>query len=240
MKITITSSMSISKLTLPPYIHNLPDRRYIEQYAFGIQDADVMLTLNKITRPGDNVIYTRPPKSYQCDGFPANTNIKNSMICNITDSNFDWLLEHGDNLTATVTAKSGGYRYITNQNTNTRDRTEYYIGRTATKHMQYMFDFHFPRHCSENNSCSHHESPLHLSTDISKEPVTISWDGWIDDLSGVNKYTIDVYKLGPDSRTGELTEINTNHSLSTIQVNVTEPFLFTHRMESVCIVFYWR
>ncbi|XP_069126322.1 uncharacterized protein [Argopecten irradians] len=207
-----------------PYIHNLPNRRYIEDYAFGIQDADVMLTLNKITRPGNNVMYTRQPKRYRCNGFPANTNIKNSMVCNITDSSFDWLLEHGDNLTATVTAKSGGYRYITNENTNTRDRTENYTGRTATKQMQYMFDFHIPRHCSENNSCSHHESPLHLSTDISREPVTISWDGWIDDLSGLNKYTIDVYNLGPDSRTGELTEINTNHSLSTIQVNVTEPF----------------
>ncbi|XP_069128484.1 uncharacterized protein [Argopecten irradians] len=99
-----------------PYIHNLPDRRYIVQYAFGIQDADVMLTLNEISRPGSNVIYTRPPKNYHCNGIPANTNIKHSMMCNITDSNFDWLLEHGDNLTATVTAKSGGYRYITNQN----------------------------------------------------------------------------------------------------------------------------
>ncbi|XP_069122178.1 uncharacterized protein [Argopecten irradians] len=207
-----------------PYIQSLPDRRYIQDYVFGIVDARIQLTLNKITRPGDTVTYRKTPKSYTCSGYPASTTLAHRMVCNHTDTNFDWLLEHGDNLTVSVTAKNGGIRHILNQNTNRLYRTEQYAGRTATKQMQYMFDFHVPRHCSENNSCSHHEPPLHLSKDISKEPVTISWDGWIDDLSGVNKYTIYVYKLGSDSRTGELTEPNTNHSFSTIQVNVTEPF----------------
>ncbi|XP_033739140.1 uncharacterized protein LOC117326497 [Pecten maximus] len=207
-----------------PYIHNLPDSRYIQDYAFGIVDANAQLNLNKITRPGQNVVSKIQPKHYNCEGFPRTSDIKHRLECNITDTNFNWLLEHGDNLTVTVTATNGGYRHILNQNTHHLENTERFVGRTSTKKMQYMFDFHSPRHCSENKSCVHNESPLHLSNDISKMPVTITWGGWIDDLSGVNMYTVYVYRLKPDSRTGELTESNTNVSLFTEHVNISETF----------------
>ncbi|XP_021363702.1 uncharacterized protein LOC110456947 isoform X2 [Mizuhopecten yessoensis] len=207
-----------------PYIHNLPNARYIERYAFGIVDGYVKLTLNKITRQGSTIAYKHPPKNYHCPGYPNTSNVKAGLVCNVTDTDFDWLLEHGDNLTVTAAAKNGGYRHILNENTHHHQSTQQFTRIISTKQMQFMFDFHPPRHCSDNSSCAANEPPLHLSNDISKMPVTLRWGGWIDDLSGVDMYSVYVYRLRPDSRTGELTEPNINISLYTKQVKPNETF----------------
>lgn len=59
---------------------------------------------------------------------------------------------------------------------------------------------------------------------ISQTPIQITWDGWTDDLSGVNMYTFYVFDLGIDSRTGELTERNTNMSVYSEQVQPKAAF----------------
>ncbi|XP_021363664.1 uncharacterized protein LOC110456921 [Mizuhopecten yessoensis] len=178
---------------------------YIENYGFGIVDGRARLTLTKIQQQGSSTSY-RQQKNYTCPHNPNTAKPQEGVFkCNITDTDFDWLLENGDIMVATVSTQSGGFRDIRSLDTLSHYQTDIYESQTATKQMQFMFDHHPPDHCMETKTCS--RQPLLISNDISKGPVTISWDGWNDTLSGIHIYTVQVYPLKPD-RTGDLTEVN--------------------------------
>ncbi|OWF55670.1 uncharacterized protein LOC110456866 [Mizuhopecten yessoensis] len=178
---------------------------YIENSSFGIVDGRARLTLTKIQHQGSSTSYSHQ-KNYTCPHNPNTAKPQEGVFkCNITDTDFDWLLENGDIMVATVSTQSGGFRAL--RFLDTHYRNDLYKTQTATKHMQFMFDYHPPYHCLETKTCSRQQQPLLISNDISKGPVTISWDGWNDTLSGVHIYTVQVYPLKPD-RTGDLTEVN--------------------------------
>ncbi|KAJ8310213.1 hypothetical protein KUTeg_012078 [Tegillarca granosa] len=133
--------------------------------------------------------------------------------CNITDDNFDRLLEHGDNLTVTVTATNGGFRKNYDRY-NSYQSTQNYIGQNAEKSMVFHFDFYPPKHCSEDpRGCAF--KPLNVGNDITKQPFNIRWNGWSDDMAGVESYTLEIFQLVPEQYTKKLKEENASNPLYT-------------------------
>lgn len=206
-------------------IYNAPvlqgDGIYIGNHSLGLVDARAQLTLSKIQQQGSSTTY-RHQKTYTCPQNPTPSSPhKDVLKCNITDNDFDWLLENGDTMVVTISTKSGGFRELLSLETHSHYSTDYYGNQTSTKQMKFLFDYHPPYHCVEKRNCSSHEQPLIISNDISKGPINISWAGWRDLLSGVYVYNIQVYPLKPD-RTGDLTEENPNSPIYVL-TNATLP-----------------
>ncbi|OWF55675.1 Fibroblast growth factor receptor 2 [Mizuhopecten yessoensis] len=80
-------------------------------------------------------------------------------------------------MVATVSTKSGGFRGIRSLDTLSHYRNDFYETQTATKHMQFMFDYHPPYHCMETKTCS--RQPLLIRNDISKNVSSV-----LDDHEG--------------------------------------------------------
>ncbi|KAK3589056.1 hypothetical protein CHS0354_008706 [Potamilus streckersoni] len=100
--------------------------------------------------------------------------------------------DHKDRFKLVVSATNGGKVYYYN-----RDRggqLEYYdlVGKTTTKILYLGIDRISPFHC-----CT--QQPFYV-VDVTTNPrVTVQWDGWLDDLSGIDHYEIDIFLLSISS-----------------------------------------
>ncbi|XP_060067030.1 uncharacterized protein LOC132547281 [Ylistrum balloti] len=187
---------------------NYVDTIWVMKHDFNIINIyfESIYNQSPLQENGSSTVY-RKSKNYTCSDNPSPSQPVTVFKCNITDNNFDWLLENGDIMVVTISTQSGGFRDINSTTNHKHFSHESYVSQTSTKQMEFKFDYHPPYHCLEKANCSTGQKPLHLSHDVTKEPVNISWDGWSDLLSGVDVYTIQVYPLQQD-RTGDLTEVN--------------------------------
>ncbi|KAL3832348.1 hypothetical protein ACJMK2_024000 [Sinanodonta woodiana] len=180
----------------------LPYRpNYINDARLGIVDGHITANITKIPRSGTNRDMAFQ-KQYKCPGI-ADTNPNNGMVdCILTDNQFSLIIEHGDWLNVVFIAKSGGFRNVVNfDHPNSIWNTQIYQGLTDQKEVEFKFDFDVPIHCSEPNiaiTCRVNDVPLHIENELTKLPVNISWAGWKDDLSKMDRYHIEVFKLSPD------------------------------------------
>ncbi|KAK3603169.1 hypothetical protein CHS0354_043002, partial [Potamilus streckersoni] len=177
---------------------------YVHASDFGIVDGQILLNISKIPRLGGPIRDVVPVKQYSCPGLsymkPRDDIIVN---CTIIDNQFSTNIEHGDWLNVAFNAKSGGFRSLIDQNyPQTIWTTQNYNGQTGLKEVQFKFDFYAPIHCSESNKTAKCRSvtyvPLHIETEFSKVPINISWAGWEDDLSQMERYHLEIFKLFPD------------------------------------------
>ncbi|KAL3832350.1 hypothetical protein ACJMK2_024002 [Sinanodonta woodiana] len=190
---------------------------YITDAQFGIVDGYITVNISKIPRSGTNRDVASQ-KQYKCPGI-ADTNPNNGMVdCKISDNQFSVIIEHGDWLNVVFIAKSGGFRNLVNfDQPNNIWETQIYQGLTDKKEVEFKFDFYVPTHCSEPNitiSCRINDVPLKIENEFTKFPVNISWAGWKDDLSKMDRYHIEVFKLSPDpyDNLQEMTPLKPVHS----------------------------
>ncbi|KAK3603135.1 hypothetical protein CHS0354_042957 [Potamilus streckersoni] len=128
-------------------------------------------------------------------------------------------------------AKSGGFRNLVNFDYPHRIwNTQIYHGQIDQKEVQFKFDFYVPMHCSESNStvnCRINDVPLKIEHEFTKLPVNISWAGWEDDLSKMDRYHIEVFKLSPDPY-GVLQEMTPLKPVYSADFNHTHDSIYQH------------
>ncbi|KAK3603166.1 hypothetical protein CHS0354_042998 [Potamilus streckersoni] len=194
-------SFEFDALYEPPPLSHRPI--YVHSSDFGIVGSDIYVNISKISRSGSPIRDVAFTRRYDCPGVSNNSPNKDVVKCTITEKQFYTNMENGDWFDVEFTAKSGGYRKLVNLNNPTVIwHTQYYLGQTDTKRIVFKFDFEVPNHCSENISvvgCSPGDLPLRIENEFTKSPINISWGGWADNMSGMKRYHIEVFKLSPDA-----------------------------------------
>ncbi|KAK3109070.1 hypothetical protein FSP39_022224, partial [Pinctada imbricata] len=177
----------------------LPEKpNYVLRYAIGIAQASITADHTKY---GQGSVFG---KTYNCPTATyQNPVVNEQMLCEAEEQNYNLRIDHRDRFQITFTAKTGGIRQLTPIGTAN------YNGHTSTKILDFNFDLWqqggLPFHCSNDSSCTSNEKPLHIANDVTRDPFTITWNGWKDLLSGVSRYAWEVYKLQP-RYDGNLTE----------------------------------
>ncbi|CAG2200188.1 unnamed protein product [Mytilus edulis] len=93
----------------------------------------------------------------------------------------------------TFSATSGGFIRYKNINQPLSNR-EYYTGKTKENVIHFKFDYEDPVHCM-NDSTPCLDKPLHLDEDITQKSITPKWTGWNDRLSGISRYSVELWKM---------------------------------------------
>lgn len=191
---------------VPEMEYELPD--YVENYTLGIVEGRMRLDLHKVDRKDPNNPFISLNSSfYDCSNRPGSLAPNTSVYaCNISNENFDRLLEDGDNLTLTVIAVNGGFRKLKTESSTVVDP---FIGQTAEKSMMFRFDFRKPVHCRlDDVPCT--SIAFNVTKDVTKSAIEFTWDGWDDVLSGIGKYQIEEFFLRVNP--------NNNRNLSEIEL----------------------
>lgn len=191
---------------VPEMEYELPD--YVENYTLGIVEGRMRLDLHKVDRRDPNNPFISLNSSfYDCSNRPGSLAPNTSVYaCNISNENFDRLLEDGDNLTLTVIAVNGGFRKLKTESSTIVDE---FIGQTAEKSMMFRFDFRKPVHCRlDDVPCT--SIAFNVTKDVTKSAIEFTWDGWDDVLSGIGKYQIEEFFLRVNP--------NNNRNLSEIEL----------------------
>ncbi|WAQ95012.1 FGFR2-like protein, partial [Mya arenaria] len=187
----------------------MPERpTYVHSFEYGIIGAEVnVMVYNYLNMSaGDRGKY-----DFTCPGVSQN-GPEQLFNCTIRYEKFKTLIEHGDKMKVTLTARSGGYRQMTyNNQLLTR---EYLRGESYLKHMEFKFDFEPAHHCSSNYSkvvCPTEATPLRVTEEFTNRPIRLEWKGWEDSdiyTAGVGMYYLELHKLETKDATQELTETN--------------------------------
>ncbi|XP_062593100.1 uncharacterized protein LOC134254588 [Saccostrea cucullata] len=188
-------NVEITAMYVPPDEISTP--AYVKDFAFGIVAAYLEIALYKVHRnSSDKFFVSINSTTYPCQNQPGSLRPNEAVYsCNIIHHDFDRLLEDGDNLTLTAIVQNGGYRAL--KSTPSTNYFDLFKGRNSSKSMMYRFDFRKPQHCIQDaNKCS--VKAFTVQNDITKDPIQISWEGWTDALSGIEKYMIEIYLLKPD------------------------------------------
>jgi hypothetical protein len=104
---------------------------------------------------------------------------------------------HGDRYETTVFVENGGYLLLRDHDLAV-NVTEHYSGSQFMGHVLFVLDVLPPVHCSISKSidCLSNQQILSVVSPITqKGEARIKWGGWLDELSSLDKYQIDVYPL---------------------------------------------
>ncbi|XP_053374452.1 uncharacterized protein LOC123532684 isoform X3 [Mercenaria mercenaria] len=181
---------------------------YVHSTRVGITEGTVFLrVLNYKNEEHPTQKYDIP-----CSGTNQN-NPKQLFNCSIIGEEFKTLIEHSDTLKVTFAAKNGGYRRLSRL--GSLQPFEYFEGQTATKNVYFKFDFQAPKHCTEDEiegykptDCGNNATILDVVSEFTKDPITVYWKGWTDDLYGSQMwmYYLELHKLVVNDATLHLTE----------------------------------
>eukprot|EP00105_Crassostrea_gigas_P033200 XP_011456474.1 PREDICTED: uncharacterized protein LOC105348641 [Crassostrea gigas] len=209
-------NVRFSAMFTPP--GNMMRPNYVQEFKLGIVSGQIQVDLTKVDRNDPSKQFVSINKTtLNCPYNPGSLNPDTSVYwCNFTDSNFDRLLEHGDNLTISVIATNGGFRKLNKPNSPVQDT---FIGQKSTKATRFRFDFVKPQHCITDGKCN--QTPFTVLQDITKSRLSFSWDGWSDDMSGVHGFSIQEFLLKPNGNVQpNLTEPDPWHAKNTFQLDV--------------------
>ncbi|XP_038077172.1 uncharacterized protein LOC119745020 [Patiria miniata] len=105
-----------------------------------------------------------------------------------------------------ASSTSGGYMKLYDRDHLSRIITRYFSGRTTTASSNFTFDFVDPYHCvADGRACR--RTMLDTQNDVTtQERISVSWQGWTDDLAGIKEYELQVRQLS-GSHGNKLTEI---------------------------------
>ncbi|KAL5006959.1 hypothetical protein ScPMuIL_015765 [Solemya velum] len=174
---------------------------YVDDNELGIVEGKVELVHMKLRLQSANDRFEANNVTYPCSVSLGSGDNPSTDVYNCTlykQYVFAW--DSGDWLTIKFRTKNGGFRRMRDLNTNTLRPLDYYIGKEATKTVEFRFDFDSPTHCSEDSTCQNGESPMTVDKDITREPITSTWGGWADMLSGMHRYAWEIFKLQPDEQ----------------------------------------
>ncbi|XP_022107048.1 uncharacterized protein LOC110988105 [Acanthaster planci] len=181
---------------------------YIESVGLGIVGARVTAAVNR----GSSSIYSVGSRycTTSTTGRSFNRHRPNTALvtCEVTFTlnHNSWNPSTGDVLRIDVSATNGGYLKLFNRDLSNRINTRYYSGRTSSAYSTFTFDFVEPYHCvSAAGGCR--TTMLSAGNDVTTQgAITITWQGWADDLAGIKEYDLVVRQLS-GSHGSEMTEI---------------------------------
>ncbi|XP_062588097.1 uncharacterized protein LOC134249768, partial [Saccostrea cucullata] len=200
-------------------LHGVNSPGYIDDFKFGIVSGMIQMDLSKSDRNDSSKAFISINSTIlKCPNNPGSISPNEDVFwCNLTNANFDRLLEHGDNLTLTAIATNGGYRKL---KTPDGDRVNTFIGQNASKSTQFLFDLVNPNHCLLHGKCQ--AIAFNVEEDITKHAIHFSWNGWVDNMSGIEKYVIQKYLLEADNEVPpKLCEKDPWRPLETFELNRT-------------------
>ncbi|XP_052280020.1 uncharacterized protein LOC127877806 [Dreissena polymorpha] len=179
----------------------IPKERYITSSGFGIvrSEADVLHTkVNRNVRGPNRIVALN--HTYICN-LMSDTSPLNNASCVMTENDYIYSLEHGDEFTVKFRTKSGGYRQLYDINYNSPGALQIFQGNWDEKPVDFKFDFIAPKHCSEQDAlmkCAPGQHPIIVDNDITRMAISPRWSGWSDDLSGLAYYYVEVFRLQPN------------------------------------------
>ncbi|XP_052812776.1 uncharacterized protein LOC128240261 isoform X2 [Mya arenaria] len=197
------------KAMFEPMYTSYPSANYVSKSGFGIVSSNAHMVHSKVNKDQSGIPLIAYDHMFRCPQV-SNTNPLFDLNCTLTQRDYIYSIEHGDNFTVTFNVKSGGFRNLHNINTNSIYTTNVYDGHTVSDTVEFKFDFVAPKHCSEQDSgrtCRSGEEPVTVYEDLTKNPITPRWSGWFDDLSGLLEYRLEAYLLEPNIH-DELIELN--------------------------------
>ncbi|XP_063420410.1 uncharacterized protein LOC134705618 [Mytilus trossulus] len=158
---------------------------YMKSARFGIVQGNVQI-MHKSLSKGDNITVV------SCSNI-SGLNPVDKMHCVIRVEGGCSNPKSGESCLITCNVQSGGNRQLINIGDGTDTGTEFYIGSYVTQNLEYRFDFDVPVHCTQNTMCG--ETSMALIKDVTTTKFRPNWSGWMDALSGVYKYTFEVWKM---------------------------------------------
>lgn len=158
---------------------------YVRSHTFGIESGQIKYTLTK--GPGS------PNRTDIVQCHTRSEGIESGVLtCHQSVANFDYRLDNGNVFTMRYEVTSAGNMDLADGSTDT------FIGKTGYKEIRLKFDYIPPYHrCENDNTCTQviPDPPLQVVNDITRAPVTLRWTGWNDNLSGLQSYVLEVFKL---------------------------------------------
>ncbi|VDI62920.1 Hypothetical predicted protein [Mytilus galloprovincialis] len=170
---------------------SLPD--YVSSMKLGITNAKVETQHFKIGSGGlHNLVNTY---TYTCNEPSHDNPISNEVfVCQMQGSN-NFRIDSADRFVLTFSATAGGLRRLRNRDTGQVYPSQNYSEKTTSKIIEFKFDYMTPIHCIEQSTPCTDKQPLHISEDITQNSIVPKWDGWLDELSQIMKYSIEVWKM---------------------------------------------
>ncbi|XP_078334035.1 uncharacterized protein LOC111124258 [Crassostrea virginica] len=175
----------------PPDLTGL--QHYVADYRFGIKSGLTRLRqirggaeIAKMTHICEGVSETGPNVTFSCKRTFKFGSHQNTI--------YDF--KHGDQLFFYIEAKTGGYVKVINREKNNKIEYHPFVGKTTSREFEYQWDLVPPYH----NLVKGIDNPQFLIVpDLTENSnVIMTWGGWLDDLSGLEKYQYEAYELDHD------------------------------------------
>ncbi|XP_071798435.1 uncharacterized protein [Asterias amurensis] len=176
---------------------HLPDlgsgHPYIQNVTLGVVSANVTAVVNRDGTNTYSIMTSEPCPSAGSRDDPVTT----LVLCDLNFSiNYNsWTPTTGDILRYDVTSVSGGYMKLYDRDNPDTIMTRYYTGSRTSRYSTFTFDFDDPYQCVDVVSGCRN-TMLHAGDDVtSQTTITVTWEGWVDDLSGIKEFDLQVRQL---------------------------------------------
>uniref|UniRef100_A0ABM0MJ98 Uncharacterized protein LOC102806247 n=1 Tax=Saccoglossus kowalevskii TaxID=10224 RepID=A0ABM0MJ98_SACKO len=173
-----------------PNAADWPQQFYVEDFKVGVISASYDWW---VIRGGNNV----KTGTVTCSiGYNQDNPHQAMHDCDVT-GDIVFTFQHGDRFYFTAKARNGGYITIRNYDATsgyTINPKNYYTGIDVAHTADFTLDYQPPAHCTVTGSCS--DNMLDRGPAITKiGDITVQYNGWHDDLSGILRYEYEVYKM---------------------------------------------
>ncbi|KAL8595489.1 hypothetical protein ACOMHN_000698 [Nucella lapillus] len=182
----------------PPRLTDHPP--YVSGHQFGIVDGQIEVWLKKL-QPGSSgtavptkisLNATFPCQDSSISSTKPESNVYN---CSVIHTDFDRFLEHRDALNITFKSTGGGFRQLYNPDIRRNLTKQSYEGVERQLSVEFRFDFLLPAHCNTTGTCSAGETMLSVPDITKNNPISITWKGWSDTDSQMDRYAWEVFTM---------------------------------------------
>ncbi|XP_061176006.1 uncharacterized protein LOC133184957 [Saccostrea echinata] len=226
------------------FVYGIIDASTILNYTYTILDpvnttTDSMDTMDQFNSSAElystaetvfNITYTQRTSQisgvYKCPeashAKPATSSFQCKRNFSLESASKPFNFSTGDTMTFTIQATIGGHLVMENREQNSNE-THYLEGTTKTLQYVFRWDFVPPYHCLENMTINGDcRDPL-VVPDLTENPIiTITWNGWYDDLSGIKEYQYEIQTIS--NRNNVLQEDGPLVNNGTGIINLNESF----------------
>ncbi|XP_070573549.1 uncharacterized protein [Ptychodera flava] len=200
---------------------------YVEDFNVGVVDSSAQFTFQQ---PG----LADVSNSYHCwTNFGNDNPISTRQSCQNDFTSTVQSVKDNSSLIVGVSAVNGGFiRMLIEFWGFSFDRNEYYHGRRFSMIARFVYDLEAPYHCSLKPGSTCLDKMLDIGVGYTNQSaININWSGWMDDISGVEKYEIEIFPSVPGNGTlgcsPNADESQTfNKDVTSVTVNLHEPDVY--------------
>ncbi|XP_077865829.1 uncharacterized protein LOC102808178, partial [Saccoglossus kowalevskii] len=167
-----------------------PQQYYVNDFKVGVISASFDWWVTR----GGSIVKTGTDTC--SNGYSQDNPHQGMYECDVID-NIGFTFQHEDRLHLTAKAHNGGYITIRNYDAASGyliGPKIYYTGMEVAHTADFILDYQSPEHCTLTRSCS--DNMLDRGPAITKiRRITVRFNGWHDDISGILRYKYEVYKM---------------------------------------------